>query len=223
MFHIRITVIKGMDLHTNTLSPPSPYCIVSVGLERKQTQPKHHEHNPAWEESFVFDVNDPNIGVLNIEVHSHGIENHLIGRGEVPINMIPRGQPRREIIQLSPRGQIEVELFAEDYGQGGYGGQQGFQGGFQGGQQGFQGGFQGGQQGFQGGYNQGGFQGGFQGGQQGFQGGYGGQQFQGGYNQGYGGNQGGYGGQYEGEYHHHHHHHHHEYPPTLTYCSFDLD
>jgi Ca2+-dependent lipid-binding protein len=121
MFHLRVTVIKGEDLHTHTPSPPSPYVILGLGSEKKQTQPKHHEHNPAWEEEFVFDVNDPDIAVLDIEVHSHGVENHLIGRGEIPINTLPRGTPRREMVQLNPRGSIEVELFAEDFGQGGEG------------------------------------------------------------------------------------------------------
>lgn len=92
--HLRITVVRAMDLHTHTLTPPSPYIILTIGSEKKQTQPKHHEHNPAYQDSFSFDVNDPNIGVLDIEARSHGIENHLIGRAEVPINLVPNGTPK---------------------------------------------------------------------------------------------------------------------------------
>jgi len=113
---IRVTVIRGMDLHTHTLSAPSPYVVVIVGTEKKETKPVHHEHNPAWQESFVMDVNDPNIGVLNLEARSHGIENHLIGTGQIPINNLLKDQTKREIVQLNPRGQLEIELFAEDFG-----------------------------------------------------------------------------------------------------------
>jgi len=113
---IRVTVIRGIDFHTRTLTAPSPYVVLKVGTEKKETKPIYHEHNPAYQESFILDVNDPTIGVLTVEARSHGIENHLIGEGQIPINNLLKDETKRQIVQLTPRGQVEIELFAEDFG-----------------------------------------------------------------------------------------------------------
>ncbi|GLD99882.1 hypothetical protein PINS_up008610 [Pythium insidiosum] len=90
--HVRAVSARNL-LDKQTFGKQDPYCKISVGSKTFRTRVHDNGHKtPVWDEKFVFEVYDPQLEQLFVQVKDKNFTaSVLIGEVRLPVNMFLHG------------------------------------------------------------------------------------------------------------------------------------
>jgi hypothetical protein len=102
---------------------PDPIVEMSIGGSRQKSNYKSSTVNPVWNETFMFNINNPQTDSLFIQLFDYETigDNILMGNVSIRVNELARGVPESKELTLSKlkSGTLYITLTAEDFGMGG--------------------------------------------------------------------------------------------------------
>eukprot|EP00996_Jenningsia_fusiforme_P001159 NODE_205_length_2768_cov_58.839647_g188_i0.p1 GENE.NODE_205_length_2768_cov_58.839647_g188_i0~~NODE_205_length_2768_cov_58.839647_g188_i0.p1 ORF type:complete len:514 (+),score=66.15 NODE_205_length_2768_cov_58.839647_g188_i0:1161-2702(+) len=125
---LQVTILKATNLKkADTFGKSDPYVVASVSTQSKQTKVIKSNLNPTWNETFVFYptvanqggflLTDLSLAVQCFDYDSIG-EHDELGSGLVDLHDVPFREKVRRVVSMAEKGELYVELFAEDFGVG---------------------------------------------------------------------------------------------------------
>jgi len=129
-----VNVVEARNLsRKDILSKSDPYCVLSIhhkhslqmfGSTQKTTTINNNQ-SPMWNQTFTFDVKDPQTDLLKIKVYDNDplSFDDIIGEADVLLFDLLQNQPKDTWLQLHPAkgGSIHLILTPQGFGQAGYG------------------------------------------------------------------------------------------------------
>jgi hypothetical protein len=123
MPRLTVNLIKCVNLpHKSFGRSPDPVVEITVAGQRQKSTIKHSTINPIWNETFTFNINNPQCDVVQLHLFDYETfgDNILMGRVDVKISDLVMGQitQRELVLQGLKRGSMFISLKAEDFGIG---------------------------------------------------------------------------------------------------------
>jgi hypothetical protein len=121
---LRVDLIEARNVpNQDLLSKSDPYVVMLVSGVKQTSVVKKNDSNPRFNQTFSFDVRNPNSDCLMFELWDKDrfTKDDKIGGGMIQLNSLQRNVPKDYWISLTnkPKTQLHFVLTAETFGHGG--------------------------------------------------------------------------------------------------------
>eukprot|EP00026_Physarum_polycephalum_P017463 Phypoly_transcript_18697.p1 GENE.Phypoly_transcript_18697~~Phypoly_transcript_18697.p1 ORF type:complete len:212 (+),score=37.51 Phypoly_transcript_18697:33-668(+) len=126
-----IQCIEARNLaRKDLLSKSDPYCVFSIVHKHnfsllsstQKTTTINNNQNPVWNQSFTFNVSNPETELLKVKVYDNDplSFDDEIGEVDIPLFALRNGMPKDDWYQLFPAkgGAVHLVLTAQGFGMG---------------------------------------------------------------------------------------------------------
>lgn len=117
MGRLRVNIISARNLPNADLYKSDPYAILSCAGEQHRTKTINNTLNPTYNEMFYFNNASPFTDLRVMFYDKDFLKDDMLCSCIISLAQVPQGKPCNMYIPLRPKGELNVELLAEDFGQ----------------------------------------------------------------------------------------------------------